>query len=107
MDHFFPIVTGLSLIDVWTLPHLGFWIFVGSTLWAFRGSISKWWAFLTCLSAAFLWEVFEKYAEHQWPDRWLDPESFVNSWISDPLTCVVGFLGIWWMLDRRKRRAQS
>lgn len=102
MSHLWPILTGVTLIDVWTLPHLGFWIFTGSTIWAFR--LHKWLSFGICLGLAFSWEVFEKFAEHLWPDRWQDPESFINSWISDPLTCVIGFLGVWYLLDKRRRK---
>ena len=104
MSYLWPIVTGVTFIDVWTLPHLGFWIVVGSTIWPFRERLSKYKAFFVCFGVALAWEVFEKFAEHYWPERWLDPESWVNSWLSDPITCVVGYLGIWWLLDRRKRR---
>jgi hypothetical protein len=106
MNYLWPIVTGITFLDVWTLPHLGFWIFVGSTFWAFRERIPKWIGFAFCFSVAIEWELFEKYAEHIWPERWTDPESWVNSWLSDPLTCIVGYVGIWWLLDRRMRRAQ-
>jgi hypothetical protein len=74
---------------------------VGSIFWAARTSIISLWF---CILAAFLWEIFEKFAEKNWTHIWLDPESWYNSWISDPLTCVVGFLGIWWLLDHRKRK---
>jgi hypothetical protein len=97
-------ITGITFLDVWTLPHLGFWIMTGSTIWALR--VNKWWGFISCMTIAMAWELFEKVAEHRWPERWQDPESWINSWISDPLTCVVGYFGIWWLLDHRKRRPQ-
>lgn len=94
--------TGQSFFEVWTIVHLCFWIFIGSCLWALK--MNKWLAVSSALAAAGLWEVFERYAERKWPDKWLDPESWINSWVSDPLTALVGVLLIWWLLDHRKRR---
>lgn len=102
MSWLWPIVTGLTFFDVWTLAHLGFWVFVGSTLWALE--LNKRFSFVSCMLVAFGWEVFEKIAEYAWTSVWRDPESWYNSWLSDPLMCVVGFLGIWWMLDHRRKR---
>lgn len=90
--------TGYSLIDVWSLAHLGFWIFVGSTLWAVR--VNRVFAVLCCLSVAVSWEIFERFAEKLWPKIWLSPESWWNAWASDILTCFVGVLGMYLMLDR-------
>ena len=104
MYFFWPPTRGITFFDVWSLPHFGFWIVVGSTFWVFRAKLGKLWPFLTCLSLAIAWELFEKYAEYRWPEQWLSPESWVNSWLSDPFTCVVGFLGIWYLLDRPYRR---
>lgn len=89
---------GQGLIDAWFFAHLGFWWFAGSTLWALklRGPVT----FLCCLSAAFAWEWFERYAEQAWPHLWLHQERAINSYVSDPLTCVVGVLGMWWLLNR-------
>jgi len=98
-------VTGKSLFEVWSIAHLAFWIFVGSVIWPVWAKDWPWWphrvlTVLVCLVAAFAWEVFEKYAEVRWPDKWLHPESFINSWISDPLTTIIGVVGMMWMLDR-------
>ena len=90
--------TGYSFLDVWTLVHLAFWIFVGSSLWAFK--VNRWWALLACMGAAYLWEVFEHFiAFRKWPDHWQAPESWWNSLISDPLTCFVGVIGIYYLID--------
>jgi len=106
MDYFWPLVTGHSLLDVWTLAHLGFWIFVGSSLWALK--VKKRTALIICMSVTIAWELFEYFVAFRlWPDRWQDPESWVNSLVSDPLTCVVGVLGMWYLLDRRRRRKGS
>jgi len=96
-----PIMTGVTLVDAWTLAHLGFWCFVGSTLWSFK--LNRWHAFYVCLFVAIAWEGFERYAERAWPGRWQDPESWINSWVSDPLTCVIAYWGIHWILDHRPR----
>jgi len=94
--------TGYSFIDVWTLVHTAFWIFMGSCLWGLK--VNKWVALASCLTVAFLWEVFEEFVAYkQWPDHWLDIESWWNSWLSDPLTCLVGVSLIWWLLDHRRR----
>jgi hypothetical protein len=103
MFHWLLPITGYSFFDVWTLPHLAFWVFMGSSLWGLK--VNKWVALFSCLLFAFGWEVFEELVAFRlWPDRWLDPESWWNSWISDPLTCVIGVLGIWYLLDNRPRR---
>ena len=103
MSWLWPIVTGQTFFDVWSLPHLGFWVVIGSTCWALLNK-HKWKSFWISLAIAYIWEIFEMFAETQWPDTWQDPESFINSLISDPLTCVVGFFGIWLLLNHRKRQ---
>jgi hypothetical protein len=97
-------LTGKSFIDVWTLPHLGFWVFVGSTLWAFK--LKSFTVFSICLALSYAWEIFERFAEVKWPDKWLSPESWLNSYISDPLTCVIGVLGIWILLNKSRKQAK-
>jgi len=96
-------ITGYSFFDVWAIVHLSFWIFIGSTCWEFREFFNKWYAFLICLMLAYIWEVYEHFMAPTHPDIWKDPESWWNSWISDPLMCMFGFLGIWWLLDHRIR----
>jgi hypothetical protein len=93
-----PIRTGKTFVDVWAVVHLSFWIFMGSCFWAVK--IPRGWALLLGLVLAFGWEVFERFAEKRWPNLWLNPESWVNAYISDPMTCVIGVLGIYWALDR-------
>jgi hypothetical protein len=99
MDWIYPIHTGHTFFDVWTIFHQAFWLFAGSCFWAFRDTIEKPRALVVGLVMAYGWEVFERYAERRWPDRWLNPESWLNSYVSDPLTCVVGILAAWYALD--------
>lgn len=73
--------TGYSFFDYWTLSHAAFWFVVGSTIAATK--LKRVIPFFICLGAAFWWEVFERFAEKQWPAIWLSPESWWNSWISD------------------------
>ena len=96
--------TGYSFFDVWAIVHFCFWIFVGSTLWAYKAKIMKLISFISCMILAFSWEVYEYFMAPRHPEIWRDPESFWNSWISDPLMCAIAFFGIWWMLDHRKRK---
>lgn len=90
--------TGYSFLDVWSVVHLAFWIFVGSCLWVTKVHYVV--ALLCCLGVAYSWEVFEYFAQRKWTAVWLNPESWWNSWLSDPLTCVVGVLGIYLALNK-------
>ena len=85
-----PIRTGITVIDYWTIAHLSFWWFIGSTLAAFR--INRTLALVCCMLVAYGWELFEFFAERRWPTVWQTPESWVNSLISDPLTCLIAVL---------------
>lgn len=91
-------ITGISFIDVWTLPHLAFWIFFGSCLWVIKET--RLFALLLSFAIAIGWEAFERIAEKEWPRTWLNTESFVNAWISDPLTAIIGIVIIYKLLDR-------
>jgi hypothetical protein len=118
--------TGFSFIDVWALVHFAFWIFAGSCIWALVRRTRYPWlrpvSLAFCLGLAYGWEVSEYFLApkyHQlWGDwflyegftykaacvDWFDKcrfESWWNSWISDPLSCLLGVLLIWTMLDRK------
>lgn len=97
IDWFWPIRTGRTFIDVNSIFHLAFWIFMGSNFWFMKVERNR--AMLIGLALAYAWEIFERYAERRWPDIWTDPESALNSYVSDPLTCVVGMLFAWYALD--------
>lgn len=93
----YPIKTGRTFFDVWSIFHIAFWLYAGSNFWAFK--VQKPLALAIGLFMAFGWEVFEREAESRWPHIWSHPESFINSYISDPLTCVIGIFVAWYMLD--------
>lgn len=90
--------TGYSFVDVWMAVHVAFWIFAGSCLWAVK--VKRVFSLLVCLSAAISWEIFEAFAQRKWTTVWLNQESWWNSWVSDPLTCVAGVLCIYVALDK-------
>lgn len=90
-------VTGTSMFDVWTIVHTCFWVFIGSCLWSL--GVDRAAATVACVAVAYAWEAFERLAEELWPHLWLTPESWLNSYVSDPITCVVGLLFIWHALD--------
>lgn len=88
---------GKAAIDIWTLVHLSFWIFIGSCIWAVKAD--RWLSIMICMGLALSWEAFERVAEKQWPRLWLSPESWINAWVTDPLTCLVGMGFIFYALD--------
>jgi hypothetical protein len=96
--------TGYSFLDVWAIVHTAFWIFTGSCLWAMKVHRTN--ALLFCMSLALTWEVGEYFLSRKFTEIWLNPESWWNSWISDPLTCLVGVVFIFWALDRWGKKQQ-
>lgn len=78
---------GYAFLDYWTISHLGFWVVYGSTVAAVKLNRAIFAIF--AVSGALMWELFERFAEKQWPTVWQSPESWWNAWISDPLTAVV------------------
>lgn len=89
--------TGYAFFDVWSIVHFAFWVFAGSLPWGMK--MSRPLAMGLCLLGAYAWEVAERFAEKKWPQYWLNPESWWNSWVSDPLMCVFGVLFVWYALD--------
>lgn len=90
MDWLWPIRTGRTLFDVWTIAHLAFWVFVASTMAAFKMPMFK--AGCIVVAVAGLWELFERFAEAHWPKIWAHPESWYNALISD--IGIAGLLGL-------------
>lgn len=85
--------TGYSFFDYWTLAHASFWFVVGSTLAAFK--LNRAFSYLVCFGTAFWWEVFERFAEKQWPTIWMSPESWWNAWCSDLLATLMVLLAFY------------
>jgi hypothetical protein len=101
VDWLFPIRTGVTFFDYWAIAHIAFWFFIGSSVAVSKSRRPK--LLVTCLSIAFLWEIFEKFAEKKWPTVWLSPESWLNSWVSDPVMCLVGVLISWYGYDKWRK----
>lgn len=92
-----PIRTGITVIDVWSIFHLCFWAYMGSNLWSFGWPIQR--AIVVGVLLSFAWEFFERAAEAAWPHIWKNPEGFLNAYVSDPLTSVVGILFAYYALN--------
>jgi hypothetical protein len=92
-----PVATGKTFLDVWTIFHLAFWLYMGSNFYSFKVPLAT--ALAVGIVFSYLWEIFERYAEVKWPAIWTHPESWVNAYVSDPLTSVVGILVTWFLLN--------
>lgn len=77
--------------------HVAFWVYMASNFWSFGLPRSR--ALFLGVALSFAWEFFERFAERQWPHIWQHPESFVNAYVSDPLTSVVGVLFSYYALE--------
>jgi hypothetical protein len=97
MSCLWPIKTGITFVDVNSIFHLCFWVFMGSNLCFLK--MDKFSAMFVSVIGAFLWEAFERYAEIRWPEIWKFPESFCNAYLSDPLTAVIGILFAYYALN--------
>ena len=99
MKYLWPIVTGKTLVDTSTVIHLCFWVFLGSCFAYAKAPLHR--AMFGSFFLAALWECFERIAEKKWPSYWQHPESWMNAWVSDPLTA---FLGVWiayWLVSKQ------
>lgn len=97
MDWFWPVRTGKTVLDVWTIMHVAFWVYMASNFYSFGVTRNR--ALFLGVVLSFAWEFFERFAEHQWPDIWQHPESFANAYVSDPLTSVLGVLFSYYVLE--------
>jgi hypothetical protein len=89
---------GYSFFDAWSLVHFCFWVFIGSFLVNANLNFTK--SMIGCLLVAYLWEIFEYFMAPRFPKIWKSPESYWNSWISDPLMCLLGVGLIWILLSK-------
>lgn len=96
MGWLWPIRTGQTFFDTWTICHLCFWIVFGYNFVAVCLR-RKWvdrlpWALLLALVGAYAWECFEGFVLE--PRGWvMFQEVWFNRWISDPFVALVGTLG--------------
>ena len=92
-------VTGKSFFDTSSVIHFAFWIFIGSCVAYAKKPLS--YAMAGMFVFAYAWEVFERHAEKKWPQYWLHPESWYNSYISDILMGVLGVWFAYWLVSRQ------
>lgn len=90
--------TGYSFFDEWTLVCLVGWTLVGLIILALQ--VNRTFAILCCVSVSISWEIVDRIAEKAWPSAWHSPESWWNSWLSDPLTVVIGLGAIFYVFDK-------
>jgi hypothetical protein len=91
-----PIRTGRTLVDVWTLCHVAFWIVMGFNCRAFHLGFAP--MLVPVYLGAAVWEGVERYCERRWPDIWKHPEKWWNSWIGDAIIATTIGYGLGWWL---------
>lgn len=92
--------TGRSLLDIWSVVHFCFWVFIGSSIHPFVGpKFPGWMALGICVVLSFVWEIVERFPESTQKSLWMHPESWVNAFISDPAMCVLGVVFIFYAMD--------
>ena len=99
LKFFWPIVTGKTFFDTSTVIHLAFWIFFGSCFAYSRLAMVR--TIAIAVVVALAWEIFERYAELRWPLVWRHPEGWLNAWVSDPLTAIVGVWFAYWLVSKQ------
>ena len=94
--------TGYSFFDVWSVVHFCAWVFFGSCFWGTLHTKPNGYGISLgiCFALSLVWEVIEGRLAPRYPQFWLNPESWWNSWISDPLMCVLGVSLVWLLLSR-------
>lgn len=96
-EWFWPIRTGETFFDVWSIVHFCTFLGFGATLQATK--LPLWAVLLILLTLGFGWEVVERYVPfiHM---HVKNPESWLNSWISDPIIDMLGGgVGIWLIMN--------
>lgn len=103
MKWLWPIQTGKTFFDLWSLVHFAFWFVVGADIWALKAA-GKVKGLLIPLAIsmilALVWEIIERFGIEAhglvaFPERWF------NRWLSDPLMCLLGVL-VGWLLLRHQ-----
>jgi len=81
------------IFDWWVIPHIAFFIVLGSTVEAiWRLTKDRWWVHLIYgLGVGYGWEVLEHFLQRAYPDLWSNHiEHWANAWIVDPVTDLLG-----------------
>lgn len=89
-----PIRTGKTFFDVWSVVHLAAGLIIGADL--FSQDWSLWKTFVGAVVLGYAWELVETFIEWKWPGVVKHPEGKLNRWVSDPWMVVAGaMLGAW------------
>lgn len=92
----------VQLFDVWSLAALAFWVLLGGLSWRARDRVALSTAISASALATFVWETVDYFAARTW-ELW-PTETWVNSWISDPLMAMAGVTLAWWALTAATHR---
>jgi len=89
-----PIRTGVTFFDVWSIAHFAAGVVIGFDLASQNSSF--WRVVWITLVLGYLWEVVETLIEKYFPKFIKHHEGLLNRWVSDPLMVLVGaLLGSW------------
>ena len=93
MSWLWPIRTGQTFFDTWTICHFCVWLVFGYNFVAVylkRQQIPPvWLALLLAMTMAYAWEFIEAFylEKHGWV---MFKEVWFNRWVSDPLMAILG-----------------
>jgi hypothetical protein len=91
MSWFFPIETGKTLFDLWSVVHFAGWMALGANCVA--GNLPNWAVWTVLASSTIIWEIVERTLLKHMIQH---PESMINSFIGDPISNSLGFcFGVW------------
>ena len=89
-----PIKTGQTFFDVWSICHFAAGVIIGYDVAAQNRSLLR--LVIITLILGYLWEVVETGIEKFFPKFIKHHEGKLNRWVSDPLMVLVGaLLGSW------------
>ena len=83
-----PIRTGETFFDEWSLVHFAFWFVIGANLAALKAP--PWLCWTVFIVGALAWEIVEKFVVDGMLGWVAHPERWFNSWISDILVAPIG-----------------
>lgn len=93
MSWLWPIKTGQTFFDTWSICHVCFWLVYGYNFVAvclkYKWTVSLELGVLLALVCAYVWECFEGF--YLEPRGWvMFQEIWFNRWVSDPLMAIIG-----------------
>ena len=92
LEWFWPVRTGQTFFDLWSIVHFCTFVGLGASVQALDKPL--WMTLIVLLVFAFGWEVIEAYTPIHNLVKF--PESWLNSWVSDPIVDMLGgAVGIW------------